>query len=222
MSTINPNAVLPPTTSTKPTASAQSGGFEILLQNITRISRPTSLETLSDYLTSDEGGLALQDINIQAQNAVKRINTTLKRLLEGQNIDMSVPIIIEIDDNGLVSVGDNPNKTRIIQLLNENPELTQAIHQAASLQKRAALIDMYEAYLEAYYKAYAKGGAKAAREVTEKYFALTTDFTFNFDGANGFKTMINARSVKEFLEKIANELYPEEPEDQPPPRRSAA
>ncbi len=204
------------------TTTTQTGSFTTILDGLTTsaLGRPSSLAALADYLKSDEGAAVVQDLNVQAENAVSHINSLLDQLLKANNIQLSGKVTIEIDQTGHVSVSDGADKAKITQLLNENPEVAQAIRHAASLLKRAALIDMYDAYLQAFYKAYAKGGIKAANEVSEKYFALTTNFTYSFDPKTGFQMDINAQKVEEYLKNLPDQLYHDPDEDEQAPRKA--
>ncbi len=193
------------------TASASpAGAFTSLLQlnlgTSNPLPRPTDLASLASYLQSDAGATLTQDIETMAKNAMDKVNTQLQTLFKAQNIANSPPIIIEIEKNGQISVSDNPEKAKILQILNNTPELVHAIRQAAALQERAALLEQYEEYLKAYRKAYAEGGPSAAQEVTDRYLLLSAKFSYQFDDIKGVTVRVNGQLIKNWLGDTAQAL----------------
>lgn len=204
-SAITSTSAIPMAASLPKTAASSGSGFEYVLQ-LTSLPAPRpDLTSLADYLASDTGAIRTQNIQTLAQNAIERINTELKALLGDETMANMPPIIIQIDQTGHISLSDHPEKAKITQFLNENPDFEQTIRQAMVLQEQAAIISQYEAYLAAYYKAYAQGGAKAARAVTERYLTLTARFTYAID-AHGFTMKINGQSPQDWLASTTQTL----------------
>ena len=204
MSIITPTQPTPTTATIKRPLTAADGFAAVLQFNTaTPLPRPDSLEGLAAYLASDTGAIAIQDIDTMAQNALNRVNQQLQAALNANNIKNNTPIIIEIDKTGQISISDNPEKAKILEMLNNTPELVHAIRQAVALQQRSAMIQQYDEYLKAYHKAYAEGGARAAQVVSDRYLLLSSRFTYQFDETKNVTILVNGQSIKDWLSDTA-------------------
>lgn len=145
------------------------------------------------------GAISIDEILQYGQKQADKAQSAMDTLFAKYNIAKHPPVQFTYEKDGSLTIGAHPDKAKIEQAFEENPDVKDAMGQAFGMQSFGAELQQYAVYMEHYDAAYKSGGTKALNALTDRYLSLPkAQFSYLY-GLSGLTLQANGGSIADWL-----------------------